>query len=83
MIDLPLLAAVTRGQALLWTGILLGCLIVGSSAIYMVRRYLRGPRDASSGPGLTMSQVREMRQRGEISEQEYKALRRIVASQSK
>ena len=61
MIDLPPLAAVTIGRALLWVGILLGCLIVGSSVIHLARRYLRGGKDRPSGPALTMSQVREMR----------------------
>jgi hypothetical protein len=76
----PLAAA--RGQLFLWVGILLGCFLVGGAAIYGVRRYVRGGRGPSSGAGLTLDQVRQMRQRGEISQREYEALRRRVVSQS-
>jgi len=83
VVELSRLAVPRLGEVLLWVGILLACFIVGSGAVYVVRRRLRRDRDGPSGPSLTMSQVREMRERGEISEREYEALRRVVASQSK
>ena len=77
------LAVARLGQVFLWVGILLACFIVGSGAVYVARRRLRRDRDGPAGPSLTMSQVRQMRERGEITEQEYEILRRVVVSQLK
>ena len=68
-------------QAVLWIGFFLACLVIGGGAIHLLRRYLKNPGRRPPGPSLTLTQVREMRERGEISEGEYRALRRIVAAE--
>ena len=75
----PVALGGVRGQVLLWVGILLGCFLAGGVVLYVVRRYARGG-GVAAGPSLTMDQVRQMRERGEISDREYERLRRIVAS---
>ncbi len=74
-------AAITAGQAVLYGAILLVCLGVGGGAIHVLRKRLKDPNASASGPALTMTQLRKMRESGEISDKEYKALRNIVAAQ--
>ena len=74
----PGTATVTLGQTLLWVGILLGCFLAGSAAVYLVRRYARAQDEPSREPSLTLGQVRQMRQRGEITEEEYQRLKRVI-----
>jgi len=75
------MAATGTGRLLLYIGFFAVCLVVGGGAIHLLRRYLKNTGQAEAEPALTMTQLREMRERGEVSVKEYDALRRIVASQ--
>jgi hypothetical protein len=66
-----------------WVGILLVCLIVGAVVLTWLLRRLRSPQEAPKGLGMTLSQVREMRERGEITPDEFEKLRQIVIAEAK
>ena len=76
-------AAGPLGPTLLWIGVLLVLFVGGGVAIYFLRRYARGGDKESAGPALTLNQVRQMRQRGEITEEEYQRLKRTVVEETR
>ena len=60
-----------------WVGFLVVVVLVGV-AIHLVSRYrasLRGDADPAAADAVLVRRVREMRDRGEVSEDEYRSLR--------
>jgi hypothetical protein len=64
------------GEVLLWLGVILLLLGAGAAAIAVVRR-LAGRRDLPAG-GFTLQQLRELRDSGALTEQEYERARDAV-----
>jgi hypothetical protein len=71
-----------RNMMLLWLGILLAVVILGFGALMLFRRRLT-EQDApqNENVGFSLSDLRAMRDRGEITSEEYEATRaKVVAS---
>lgn len=64
-----------------WCGILALVVLVGSFVIMLIRRqYLKSTKNEAHDPGFSLSGLREMRDRGEITPEEYEAMRaRVIA----
>lgn len=85
-------AAEPRGGAdsftrlLPWYGVLLGAVIIGGALLMVLRNYLQR-RDQGSesggGVGFSLSDLREMRDRGEITEAEFDAARAKIIARTK
>jgi hypothetical protein len=58
---------------------LVAAVILGGIIIYFVRNWARGSED--SMPGFTLGDLRELRESGEITEEEFKAARNAMISQ--
>jgi hypothetical protein len=82
-----LLADLTPTQQqnlMLWGFILMGAVIVGSFAILFIRRWLRDPTGGvTADAGFSLSELRAMRDRGEITSEEYEHTRARVISKVK
>src|SRR4051812_4898556 len=65
----------------LWLGGvgLLVLLLVGFGAIAWVRRWSVGPGAGSGAPGRDLEHYRRLREAGELSEQEYEQITRLLA----
>jgi hypothetical protein len=75
------LSEADRRNLIVWLGILMGVVIVGFTAILLLRRWLRDPSGGESqDPGFSLSELRAMRDRGEITPEEYEQTRaRVIA----
>jgi hypothetical protein len=67
-----------------WLALFLGAIISGSFLMMWARRSLRhGPPPAASDSGSSLSTFRDLRERGEISAEEYAAIRDRLARRVK
>lgn len=66
----------------IWGGVLLATVIVGWLVIRSIRRRLSNPAPEMMGFGFSLKQIEAMYKRGEITEEEYKALKIRKAQQS-
>ncbi len=69
-------------DVILWAGILMGIVIIGGLAIMMLRNKLRTYEDpgASANAGFSLSDLREMRDREEITSEEYEITKAKIVS---
>jgi uncharacterized membrane protein len=69
------------GDVLMWGAILIGIVFVGSLFIMLLRRRLKDPAlSTGADAGFSLSDLREMRDRGEITIEEYEQTRaRVIA----
>jgi hypothetical protein len=65
------------GSILLLAGITAALIAGGIAVVWASRRWLRSDADASAEP-FTLQDLREMRERGEITPQEYDAMRAMI-----
>ncbi len=68
------------GTVWLWLGILIVVVIAGGVAIMMYRRKVLANDDASASAGGMMDDLRRMRDSGQMSQEEYDAVRRNLAA---
>ena len=75
---------IDNGQVIMWGGALIIVVILGFSGIAYIKRKLRGGGEAS-GPnsGFSLSELRAMRDRGEITSEEYEQTRARVIEKVK
>jgi hypothetical protein len=66
----------------LWGGVLLAAVIAGWLMIRAIRRRITHPPAEMTGFGFSLKQMEAMYKRGEITEEEYKALKIRKAQQS-
>lgn len=66
---------------LLWVGIAIGAVVVATLAIVWYRRRILGPTQVDHQGGL-LDELRQMRNRGEISEEEFNATKRAMAERA-
>jgi hypothetical protein len=61
----------------LWSAILLAAILVLAAVVYFFRGRVQANRknDETSGPAFTLQQLRELRDRGELSQAEFDHLR--------
>ncbi|HEY4329784.1 MAG TPA: SHOCT domain-containing protein [Phycisphaerae bacterium] len=72
-----------RSQTILWGGIIMAVAILGFSAIMFFKRYLKKKSADDSVPGFSLSELRAMRDRGEITPEEYDLTRARVIEKVK
>jgi len=60
-----------------WLLVLLGVVMVGAAAVYVVRRMMT-KEQSGSGRGFTLQNLREMRARGELNEEEFQRARAAI-----
>ena len=77
------LAVVNAGQVI-WTGLALAVLLaLAVVAVLLIRRYCRDGLPARNNVGsFTLGQLRQMRQREQLSDREYRSLRDQVIRES-
>jgi hypothetical protein len=74
----PLLGLTKEERLILWTGVLLGVLVIGAVFIARLDRWRKRQLEGADDPDLVMS-FRELYERGEISKEEYgRVLRRVA-----
>jgi len=59
---------------LLWTGLLIGAVLVASTLVLWIRRRLLA-KDAAAGPGMSLHELRTLRDQGRLSDEEFESLR--------
>ncbi len=84
MLDVPLMTAAAppsgnAGAVFVWVGLLILVTIGGGLAILFVRRRLLAKESAADTSAGLMQSLRAMRDRGEISPEEYEATRKAMA----
>jgi uncharacterized membrane protein len=65
-------------QLALWLGLLLGLLIV---AVLVVQRFRGGAANKGSMAKEAMANFQEMRERGDISDQDYRKIKSVLGAQ--
>lgn len=68
------------GGTLLWVGVLMGVVIVASVVILAVRQRFLGPETSGVDQRGFLDELRAMRDRGELSEEEFDAARRKMVA---
>ena len=78
-----LLASSTRGflEISPWLALLVGVVVLGTIVILMVRRLLTNRECESDGTAFTLQELREMRDRGELTEEEFQRARTAMVGQ--
>src|ERR1043165_6860197 len=69
-----------RQQILFWGFIIMGIAIVGFVAIMIFRRRMMAAEEGEQHPGFSLAELRAMRDRGEITSEEYEQTKaRVIA----
>jgi hypothetical protein len=63
---------------LIYGGILIGIILVGGAAIMVFRRKIVTPDDGDPTIGFTLDDLRQLKERGELSDDEYEAARKSM-----
>jgi len=67
-------------KILFWGFVMMGVAIAGFGAIMIFRRKFMAAADADHVPGFSLAELREMRDRGEMTPEEYEQTRaRVIA----
>lgn len=66
------------GPWLVWIGVIVAALLVAAWAVVLIRRWLLGAPHETR-PAFSLEQLRTMHERGELSGDEYAALREKLA----
>ncbi|MCC6909966.1 MAG: SHOCT domain-containing protein [Phycisphaerales bacterium] len=61
----------------LWLGVLAALILAAAFVVVMVRRALRTDENGAA-PAFTLQDLREMRSRGDLTEEEYQAARAVA-----
>ncbi len=72
----------STGQVLLWVGVLIGAVIAASVVVLVLRRKLLSPDHSVDNPASIMESLRVMRDRGEISLEEYERTRQAMIARA-
>ncbi len=73
-----------EGDVFFWGAVLIGLVTVGSVIIMFLRRRLKAGASPVQGAGFSLSELRAMRDRGEITPEEYEQTRtRVIAAVKK
>jgi len=69
------------GEYLLWVGAAIGCIVLATLVILWYRRRILGPADSNEHASL-LDELRAMRAKGEISEEEFAATKHAMATRA-
>ncbi|MBX3395840.1 MAG: SHOCT domain-containing protein [Phycisphaerae bacterium] len=72
------MAKTGSGDVLFWCVVLVALIVVLGVGLWFLRRSIWGTTSSAVEDGLTLQQLRELRDAGEISEAEFQALRRAM-----
>lgn len=72
------LAQSGAGSAAMWIAALVLVAVLGGVALFWIRRLLLSEEPPASATGLTLQDVREMHQRGVMSDEEFAAAKRVI-----
>jgi uncharacterized membrane protein len=67
------------GQLLMWVGILIVAVVIGTIVLLIIRRHMGANRSDETAAYSTMEQMRTMVDRGEMSQQEFEQVRKAMA----
>ncbi len=67
-------------QVLVWGGVLIAVIVVFFGGLWYYRKRLLGGQEDSSGAAWTLDDVQRMRQEGQLTEEEYRALRAALVA---
>lgn len=68
-------------EILLWGGGLLGLLVVGGGIVWYYRQRLLGREPSDDGTPWTLDDLHRMRAEGQLTEEEYQALRQAMIAE--
>ena len=71
------------GSVIFWSLVLIGLLFAGFFAVSWLRRWLQSDDETPVGVGFSLSDLRELRKRGQISEEEYERARTKMVGAAK
>ena len=78
----PTLGAADTSRIVFWVALLIGVVLVGSIAVFIVRRKLLS-KDVSTGDDLgVLDSLRAMRDSGTMSDEEYAAARKAIVEKA-
>ncbi|UYV11610.1 MAG: hypothetical protein NCW75_09900 [Phycisphaera sp.] len=66
------------GQMLIWVGVLIVAVVIGTIILLMIRRWMENQRREDPGAFTTMEDMRAMVDRGEMSKEEYEQVREAM-----
>ncbi len=72
-----------RDRLLMWGGVIMAVAVVGCVAIMFLRRRMLAQQDSANVPGFSLAELRAMRDRGEITPEEYEQTRAHVIEKVK
>ncbi|MBL8746199.1 MAG: SHOCT domain-containing protein [Phycisphaerae bacterium] len=75
-------AQAPAGSVMMWIAALLLSVVAGAAALFWIRRRLLGEDPADRSTGLTLQDLREMHQRGTLTDEEFAAAKRAVLGAS-
>lgn len=64
-----------------WLGLLAALIVAAGVAIWLIRRAIRHAEDVTA-PAFTLQDLREMRDRGELTEVEFQAARQVALGEA-
>src|ERR1051325_6705451 len=72
-----------QSQTLLWCGVIMGAAILGFGSIMIFKKFWRQKENPGMDVGFSLSDLRAMRDRGEITPEEYEQTRANVIARVK
>lgn len=78
--DLPgiALAQSSSGSVIVWAAVLVAVVIAATVALLLVRRWLLGAPGDEPSEGLSLQDLRDLRRKGALSEEEFEAAKRVI-----
>src|SRR3954468_10338393 len=67
----------------LWSGVLIGIVILAFLAYAQFKRWMKEPEVSSTSTGFTLSDLREMHRQGKMTDAEYQAARAKMVAKAK
>ena len=68
----------TLAQLMLWIGALMGLLVIG---VLVVQKFRGGTADKAATTNETLANFQEMRERGDISDADYRKIKSVLGAQ--
>lgn len=77
------LAQAGMGSAVGWLVVMLVAVIAGAVALFILRRRLLDEEAPDESQGLTLHDLRQMHQRGDLSAEEFEAAKRVIVGSAR
>lgn len=79
----PIDVGAMSGRLMLWGAILIALIVVGGAGVMLVRKWVMAQKEERETEGFSLADLRGLRERGELTEQEYAAARAKTAARVK